>query len=289
MQKIMQLFNRTVAVPWRYFYAWRSFFGLYFVYYAYKMFPYAEEIYGNSGIVPYLNFNWTYGYFPNIFSLAGSTQFVFMLHGLLILFGIMLAIGCLPRTSAFILWYLQTALYNRNVLTDDPSMAFVGLLLLTLTLIPNQLTLFGDRKKDVLIPYFVFFMPVFIFCITFTVSGLDKMSSNLWLKGTALYHMIELGIARNNFIVHFLLTHSTVTHFFSYVAVLTQIICLPLFVFGYYRWSLFINFISFTVIFILLDLNQVIYGMLFFYSFFLLRDLPGIVKLTRLIKIRQLW
>jgi hypothetical protein len=234
------------------------------------MIPYLSEIYGPQGLIPDMTLNWTYGVFPSLFALFDGPYVALTLHVMIILAGLSLAGGYFPRSSALILWYIQTSLYNRNNLTDDPSMAYVGLLLLTLALIPKQPRLLDKQTESLEIPYFVFFMPVTVFCITFFASAVDKILSTSWANGTALYEMLHLGIVRDNVFVRTLVQHPMITMLLSYLAVVSQAVCLPLLLVGKYRWGLVISFLSFSFIFLVLDLNQVIYGMLFFYTFFLL-------------------
>ena len=148
---------------------------------------------------------------------------------MLALLGILLSCGVFPRLTPLLIWYIQTSLYNRNNLTDDPSQAFVGLLLLTLALIPSQPKLLTRSKKDIEIPFFVFFGPIFVFCVAFTVSAIDKITSVSWGNGTAFWQMLHLGIARHIDLVEWLIVHQNITHIVSYVAVLTQFVCLPFF------------------------------------------------------------
>lgn len=271
MQKLKLLFQKTISLEEKMFIWWRFLFGAYFIYYAVRTIPYLEEIYGREGIVPDISLNWTYGIFPNLFSFISTEQLPLLLHLGIIVSALFLLFGYFPRAAAFIIWFLQTTLYNRNVLTGEPSLAFVGLLLLTLTLIPNQPSLLRKREyREMEVPYFVFFLPVFIFCLTFTVSAIDKSMSSSWLSGKALMQMLNMGIIKDNFIVHFFISQPALVSAFSYLAVLVQFSCFPLMVLGFYRMALILNFLAFLCIFYLIDINQVIYGMLFFYSFFLL-------------------
>ena len=215
MQTINSLFKKKVLFDGKIFTIWRSLFGFYFIYYAIRMLPYASEIYSRGGIVPSATLNWTYGLFPDIFYFFDSPQMVVIAHICILVAGGGVLFGYFPRVACFIIFYLQTALYNRNVLTDDPSMAFIGLLLLTLVLIPHQPKLLSKEKGVVRIPYFVFFVPIFVFCVAFTTSAIDKISSPSWLQGTALFHMLHLSVARDTSLVHFFVAHQRLTELLS--------------------------------------------------------------------------
>lgn len=267
--------SKTVLFDSRLFIIWRGLFALYFIYYALRMIPYSSEIYGSGGIVPESMLNWTYGVFPNILYLFNGSLAPLLLHGVIIVIASMFALGYAPRIAALVLWYAQTALFNRNVLTDDPSMAYVGLLLIMVALIPNQPKAFSWKEgNSVVIPYFVFMVPLTIFCVTFTVSGFDKFMSTSWWNGSAFAQMLTLQIARDNFLVHTLLKLPMLTTTLSYMALIVQTSAFLFFVLGKYRIALYANFLSFCLVFFLFDLNQVVYGMLLFFLFFIIPDVP---------------
>jgi hypothetical protein len=275
MHHITSYLSKTITYSAHAFVVWRMIFGLYFVFYALRMLPYIKEIYGSDGIVPVVTANWTYGIFPNILAIYSGYEAALVLHMILIVAGLALAGGFLPRVAALSIWYIQTALYNRNVLTDDPSMAFVGLLLLMLALIPSQ-PKFGKRLEQIQIPYFVFYVPLFVFCLTFTVSGIDKLLSPSWFAGVAFGDMLTLAISRGGVLSAAILSHHFFISFFTYVALSIQILSMCFFLFGMYRIALYSNLASFCLVFVLFDLNQVVIGMLFFFTFFSLRDIPYI-------------
>lgn len=280
MRFISNYLTKTIPYNAHAFLVWRMALGLYFVFYALRMLPYIKEIYSSEGIVPSIALNWTHGIFPNMLSIYGGHEAVLYMHIGLIVAGCMLAFGYMPRVAAIGIWYIQTALYNRNVLTDDPSMAFVGLLLLMLALIPSQ-PKFGKRLEQIQIPYFVFYVPLFVFCLTFTVSGIDKLMSPSWFAGVAFGDMLTLAISRGGALGAMILSSSALVTICTYIALGTQMFALGFFVLGLYRVALYTNMASFLLVFVLFDLDQVVIGMLLFFAFFALRDVPQIYTLYR--------
>lgn len=272
MQKLKSFFEKNIVIEANLFIWWRFLFGAYFIYYSVRMIPYLAEVYGDKGFVPDIKLNWTYGLFPNIFSVIPFENTALIVYIGIIIASSFLCFGYFPRVAALVIWYLETCLYNRDVLSGEPSLAYVGLLLVTLILIPYQPTLSFKKSEEKLeVPYFVFFLPVFIFCLTFTASAVDKLMSPSWIAGTALTDMLTMGITKDNMIANFLVMNPFVTSLFSYSALFVQLASLPFLFVGHYKVAIIINLISFCVIFFLLEINQVVFGMLFFFSFFLLK------------------
>jgi predicted DCC family thiol-disulfide oxidoreductase YuxK len=268
-----------VEYPVSTFVIFRAFFGFYLLFYYLKSWPYAVELYSNIGIT---DLNWTYGIFPSVLNLFDSPLAITVIFALGTIFSTSFLLGIYPRISSLCLWYLQTCLYNRNVLADEPSQAYIGLLLITFALIPRTETIFSyfkninlSNQKELLIPYFVFFGPIAVFAITFTISALDKATSSSWLNGNALNLLLNLEVAKPSFLLVYLYNHHQLTTWLSYSALASQFICLPLFISGFYRIALYIQFFAFCFAFMTLDINQVTIGMLLFFTFFLLQKFPA--------------
>lgn len=144
MHHITSYLSKTITYNAHAFVVWRMALGLYFVFYALRMLPYIKEIYGSDGIVPVVTANWTYGIFPNILAIYSGYEAALVLHMILIVAGLALAGGFLPRVAALSIWYIQTALYNRNVLTDDHLWHFLDCFYLCLLLFLLNQSLVSD-------------------------------------------------------------------------------------------------------------------------------------------------
>lgn len=276
---IQNIFNKTVDYPVSSLVIFRLIFGFYLLHYYVMTLPFAHEIYSDVGVISDVSLNWTYGIFPNILNLFDSPLAITLVFSLGIILSLALLLGIFPRISSLSLWYLQTALYNRNVLTDEPSMAYTGLLLITLALLPrtDSLISYLNSLKDysgrvIKIPYLVFFAPIFVFALTFTISGIDKIIAVSWLNGNALLMLLNLELARENIITTFLLNHPTLTSILSHVALLSQIISLPLFLIGLYKVVLYTQLVAFIFAFLALILNQVTLGIIMFLLFFIMQN-----------------
>ena len=100
--------------------------------------------------------------------------------------------------------------FNRNPFISNPSIPFVGVALLLMAALPH-----GEpwaRTKSVLdwqVPNWVANGALFLLMTGYTVSGLHKLTASTWVDGTALTHVLNLPIARDNWIRELLITQPT--------------------------------------------------------------------------------
>jgi hypothetical protein len=133
----------------------------------------------------------TYGIFPNVLEFVDPTFFLIILIGA----SLHMAFNMFPRISAAILFYGWACLLNRNVFISNPGMPYVGFILLSSTLIERQY----DQVHKRLI-----WVAWFLLGIGYTASGIHKLQCPSWIDGTAVLHVLNSPLARNNFIRNFI-------------------------------------------------------------------------------------
>ncbi len=191
----MTFFKHYPALQFSFF---RIVFGLYlFIHYAFLL-PYAAEIYSNSGVLPDAGANPTFSIFPSPFWINDSALTAQIIVLLCTLLSLAFTLGFQRRSSALGLWYLSACLFNRNVLTSNPSLAYIGLLLLLCVLIPNSepVSLRKSEKGDWFMPGMVFYTAWILMAAGYTISGLIKLQSPSWVDGSALHHLAMNPLAR---------------------------------------------------------------------------------------------
>ncbi len=126
----------------------RIIFGTYLTIHFFDLIPYAAELYSNVGILADATLNATYPIFPNIMLLfngpLGSHIFLIALTLLSVFF----LLGYQRRIVAFLLWYGFACLFNRNILTSNPSLAYVGWALLACAIIPKGEPFSLEKSKE---------------------------------------------------------------------------------------------------------------------------------------------
>jgi len=97
------------------------------------------------------------------------------------------ALGKAPRSCALGIWLLHSWLYTANPLTANPSLGYVGLLLLLCALISNK---HGHVPRMIMVTAWV------LLALGYSFSGLLKLGSPSWIDGTAMDHLMHNPLSR---------------------------------------------------------------------------------------------
>lgn len=159
-----------------------------------QLVPWGTEVWSSSGVLPDAGaspFAWL---FPNLLVGADTpafvTAFLVMATGL----SVCLAAGIGDRFAAVALWYALACLFGRNPLTANPSLPFVGWLLLAHALV-------GPTRRqrtagDWHLPEPVFACAWLVMAAGYSYGGVTKLVSPSWLDGSALAAVLENPLAR---------------------------------------------------------------------------------------------
>lgn len=221
--------------------------GIYLIFHFAQIIPYAEELFGND--MPfYYKLSPIYGILPNVLDIVNATYFVIFLTFI----SIMLTLERYPRICSFILWYGWAALFNRNPLIHNPGIPYVGWILLALMFAEKKNKIFFNTSNWFLnyiqrdtIPKRIFWAGWILLAAGYTVSGLHKLvTSPSWLDGTALQHVLESCLARDNLLRDILVQFPTFLKVNTWLSLFLEISFLPLGIFYYTRgiyWMLYIG------------------------------------------------
>lgn len=188
---------------------YRVAFGLYLLQHFLGLLPWGGELFSSAGVLPNGSFSPLIHLFPNIFALWDSPLFVkscLCAGAVLSSFFIFAKFG---RIAAVAIWYLLACLYGRNPLIGNPSLPFVGWLLLAHALMPLQPRGRAIEKKyDMGVaktPADIYFAAWILMSLAYTYSGYTKLISPSWLDGSALSRVLSNPLARDTFLRTFLL------------------------------------------------------------------------------------
>ena len=122
------------------------------------------------------------------------------------------------------------SLFNRNILISNPSLPFIGLLLLVLAALPSgEPNAMDEPVAEWHFPTWVYWGLLITLMGGYTASGCHKLLSPSWIDGTALSHVLELPIARPNFLRGLLLDlPDTMIQFMTWSALGMEVMALPL-------------------------------------------------------------
>ena len=188
-------------IPTRLFALFRVLLGLYLAAHFAHLVPYGRELFSREGILPDPSLNLTYGSFPNPLYVWDSPALVTVLLGALVALALLLALGIGRRLVAVALWFGWAALFHRNNLIANPSIPYVGMLLLLTSLVPpGEGWSLRERapREGWRFPWQVYWVAWILLAAGYTYSGLVKLGSPSWLDGTALAHVLRNPLARPN-------------------------------------------------------------------------------------------
>ena len=182
------------------FAVFRILFGAYLaIHFAHLAF-YAPDLFGGEGSLPDPTLNLTHGILPNPLEYWDSDVFVTSFVAGLTVLALLYTLGIARRGVAVLLWFGSACLFNRNNLISNPSLAYVGLMLLLSAAVPlgEPLTLSRRSSDDRwFFPAWVFRAAWMAMAVGYTYSGLDKLIySPSWQDGTAITHVANLPLAR---------------------------------------------------------------------------------------------
>ena len=200
---------RVKPVSPRQFATFRIVLGLYLTIYLAHLIPYGAELLSREGMLPDASLNFTHRILPNPLEWADTPGVVTaFLIGLTIL-SISFTVGLFRRVTAVLLWFGLACLFNRNNLLSNPSIPYVGMILLMCAVIPAGEPWGLSRSKpgkEWFFPAWVFRAAWILMAVGYTFCGLDKLIySPNWSDGTALKHVLNLPLAWPGFLREILL------------------------------------------------------------------------------------
>ncbi len=180
----------------------RFIFGLYlFVHFA-ALVPWGPELFSNRGALPEAAASPLLHLFPNVLGVYDTASFV---QGLLVvaaLLSLFFALSRWDRIAALVLWYVWACLLGRNPLISNPSVPYVGWLLLAHVFLPpapyGSCAARGrfDSAPFWRMPESVYLAAWALMAVGYSCSGYTKSVSPSWLDGTAFAHILENPLAR---------------------------------------------------------------------------------------------
>lgn len=252
-------------------------FGAFIAWYQVRLFPFAVELYSRDGVFPDSSMNWTYGYFPNLLLLLDSAGSVQGLMFLSVVLALAFMIG-LPgrRAACALLFYLSACFYNRNNLTEDPSLPFVAWLLVAFAFIPETESFRAARvtgrsqgiDQDPTLKRLVGGAWVLL-AVSYCFSGISKWSSPLWVSGDAVGVIYQLPIAYE-WASAIASRWPALGAFATWLTLGAQTLAPALFLWRVSRpWAWLVLTLDHVVLLFTLEITQVSLGMIFFHLFVL--------------------
>jgi predicted DCC family thiol-disulfide oxidoreductase YuxK len=190
---------KSLAITPHQFALYRIVLALYCLVHFLGLLPYGTELFSDQGMLSDPSVLPTWGILPTVFTFGDSPTAVMVILGCAILLSVLLALGVQRRIIALLLWWIWASLFNRNILISNPSIPFIGLLLLICAALPRGEPLARAKTRaNWAFPQWVYWGLLLALMGGYTASGLHKLGAASWVDGTALRHILELPLARDN-------------------------------------------------------------------------------------------
>jgi hypothetical protein len=175
--------------------------GIYLLHHFLALLPWGSEIFSSAGVLPETSASPLMRLFPNLFFISDSPRFI----TLSLVFGAVCSLfflaGKFERFAALVMWFLWASLYGRNPLIANPSLPFVGWLLLA-----HAVVGFDDSRSGLKqIPKDLFSAAWILMALAYSYSGYTKLISPSWLDGSALGYVLSNPLARATVVREWLL------------------------------------------------------------------------------------
>ncbi len=205
--------------------------GLYLLVHFGQLLPYGAELFSNSGTLADPALSPLFDILPSPFWIHDGPAMATTVLALAMMASLAFCLGVYRRASAVLLAYLWAALFCRNPLIANPSLAYVSLMLVLSLLVPVQEVPRPGRSdpRKWYFPSGVYTAAWFLLAAGYTFSGLIKLQSPSWIDGTALIHLAENPLARPGWMRDALLSLPDAwLHGFTWLSLAGEILFLPL-------------------------------------------------------------
>ena len=123
----------------------RVIFGLYLCIHFLQLLPWGTELFSNQGALPEAAASPLVYAFPNVLAIWDAPLFVTGVLSVACVLSMLFAVGAYDRWAAVGLWYVWACVFGRNPLIANPSLPFIGWLLLHEFILKTGLS--GEKRE----------------------------------------------------------------------------------------------------------------------------------------------
>jgi predicted DCC family thiol-disulfide oxidoreductase YuxK len=181
----------------------RGLLSLYLVIHFLYLTPWASEVFSSSGMLPQAALSPLTRAFPNILAILDGPAFVTGLCLSAALAAVALALGTHDRIAALWIWYVLACLFGRNPLIQNPSLPYLGWMLLFHAACPSapygSLAARGNVEASARwrLPPPLYAAAWVVLAVSYSYSGLTKLGSPTWVAGETVTAVLGNPLARD--------------------------------------------------------------------------------------------
>ena len=180
----------------------RAVLGAYLAVHFALLLPYGTELFSSRGVLPDAALSPLSNLFPNVLAVFDGPLMVKALLTFAIAASSALALGWRDHAAALALAYVWACLYGRNPLIANPSLPYVGWMLIAHACLPaapyGSWTARGrvDPAGSWSFPRGVMVAAWIAMAVGYSYSGATKLASPSWLDGSALERVLDNPLSR---------------------------------------------------------------------------------------------
>jgi predicted DCC family thiol-disulfide oxidoreductase YuxK len=199
--------------------------------------PWAAEVFSSTGMLPTASLSPLTRVFPNILLLIDAPAFVTLLCICAAMASVALAFGQHDRLATLFVWYVLACFFGRNPLIQNPSLPYLGWMLLFHACLPSAP--YGswaargrsDPSGSWHMPGSLFTAAWIVMAASYSYSGYTKLFSPSWVSGDTITAVLKNPLARDWFMRDAFLALppqvlNAVTWFILYVELFFAPLCL---------------------------------------------------------------
>ncbi len=180
----------------------RALLGLYLFIHFVHLLPWAAELFSSAGVLPDGRLSPLFSLFPNLFAINDAPWFVYATVAASAAAALAFAVGWYDRIAAFWVFLVLASLFGRNPLIANPSLPYVGFMLLAHLFVPSApygaAAALGRTDPDAgwSLPRPVFLAAWVVLALSYTYSGYTKLLSPSWVAGDNIAFVLQNPLAR---------------------------------------------------------------------------------------------
>lgn len=180
----------------------RALFGVYLFVHFTQLLPWSSEVFSNEGVLPDGGLSPLFAAFPNLYALSDAPWFVHVTLTVAAGAALAFAAGWHDRLAALGMWIVLASLFGRNPLIANPSLPYVGFMLLAHLFVPaapyGSAAARGrtDLSGGWVLPPGVYLAGWVVLAASYSYSGYTKLFSPSWVAGDTIRYVLEGPLAR---------------------------------------------------------------------------------------------
>jgi predicted DCC family thiol-disulfide oxidoreductase YuxK len=187
----------------------RILFGSYLAVHFLYLLPWVSEVFSSQGMLSDAALSPLIHFFPNMLSMIDSPNFLIFFVGTAAIAAICFTLGYKEKYAAIFMWYVLACLFTRNPLIANPSLPYVGWMLLASCFVTSKSCTISDKEtlQDnwFVMPKGIFVAAWAVLAISYSYSGYTKLLSPSWVDGNNIHYVLQNPLARDYFLRDFFL------------------------------------------------------------------------------------